>query len=171
MNEEQLLLTYEPKLNCIVKSFMKRATTGRTSREDDPMQEARLAFLQHVRTHEPDEYGRCYLTILHAICEAARRDYPLSVSRYDFLNHAKPPVYLCGMEKAEDVETLEGLIEAAELRCSLEAVLSNCTEKVKALVYLKGIGYTNKQAGILLGMSDCQVTRALKKIRLELLIQ
>lgn len=171
MNEEQLLLAYEPKLNCIVKSFMKRATTGRTSREDDLMQEARLAFLQHVRTHEPDEYDRCYLTILHALCEAVRRDYPLSISRRDFFNQEKPSIHLCGMEKAEDIETLEGLIEAAELRCSLEAVLSNSTEQVKVLVYLKEIGYTNKQAGVLLGMSDCQVTRALKKIRFELFIQ
>lgn len=171
MNEEQLLLTYEPKLNCIVKSFMKRATTGRTSREDDLMQEARLAFLEHIRTHEPDEYGKCYLTILHALCEAVRRDYPLAISRRDFLNREKPSMCLYSLERAEDIETLEGLVEATELRCSLEAVLSNNGEQVKVLVYLKAIGYTNKQAGILLGMSDCQVTRALKKIRLELLIQ
>lgn len=171
MNEEQLLLTYEPKLNCIVKSFMKRATTGRTSREDDLMQEARLAFLQHIRTHEPCEYGKCYLTILHALCEAVRRDYPLAISRHDFLNREKPSIHLCGMEKAENVETLEGLIEAAELRCSIEAVLSNGTEQVKELVRLKEIGYTNKQAGILLGMSDCQVTRTLEKLKHNLLIQ
>lgn len=71
-HEKEIMRSYDKYLGRIVHTFMRRCRV-RTVSAEDLMQEARLAFLKHIRTHKPENYGRCYLTIWHALCDAVVR--------------------------------------------------------------------------------------------------
>lgn len=171
MNETQIIMAYEPMIQRCVNHFMSRAGMGSTSRKEDLLQEARISFLTHIRSHAPDEYGKCHYTILHDLCEAARRDYPLSISRQTFLNKKKEPLFLLSLDDIAVLEDGEESLAACELRCSIEAVLKNHPETDTLLIQMKAEGSSNRQAGKRLGMSDSQVSKKLKQIRRELTAQ
>ena len=167
MNESRILLAYEPLIRKCVNLFMARAGTGRTSRKDDLLQEARISFLNHIRTHTPEEYGKCRLTILHDLCESVRRDYPMGISRHAFLNKVQP-LHIYSFDDITGLEDNQNAFTHSDLKCSLAAVLKNHSAEDVLLVRMKAKGYSNREAARRLGMSDTQVTRKLKRIRMEL---
>jgi len=130
------------------------------------MQEARIAFLQHIRTHSPEEYHRCSLTILHALSDAVQRQYPLSMPRAVYLAKEKrTPLFIVDFNKADEAFALDGSCEAVDLMNEIMEVAEKFPEEAMKLVKLKMEGYSNREAARRLGMTDAWVSRMLKRIR------
>lgn len=168
MDETQVLQEYEPMLNKIVNSFMSRASAGSTSRKEDLMQEARISFLKHIRTHQPSEYGKCYFTILHDLCEAVRRDYPFGISRHDFLSSNRQALFIYGLDDVWMLEDKEEPLSGCDLLCELQAVLETHSQQDSEIIRLKTKGITSRQIAQRLCISETYVSRTLKKIRMEM---
>lgn len=128
-------------LGNIVYNFMRRRSEQTMSAED-LMQEARPAFLQHIRTHRPEDYKRCRLTILHALCDAVLKHYPVSIPRGVFFGGARK----CQRRAAASLEEAQyiardGGYDALDLAAQI------------------------MEAAQQLGMTDVQASRMLKRIR------
>lgn len=83
MSEAEALMKYELFLWKQVHAFARQAQC-QTIPLDDFMQEARIAFLLHIRTHDESMWAACTLTIRGALFDYVRRNYPLSISRCGF---------------------------------------------------------------------------------------
>jgi len=165
INEATIMDSYEPLLNKIVNNFTAR-TTLRTVPREDLMQEARIAFLKHIRTHMPEEYHLCRLTILHALCDAVQRQYPLSMPRAVYLAKEKrAPLFIVNFEKAEEELTVDGNCEAVDLMNEIMQAVERFPKEAMELVKLKLNGYSNREAAQQLCMTDARVSRMLKQIR------
>lgn len=165
MNEEQIVKRYEPMLNKLVWRFMVRCPAGRAIRKD-LLQEARMAFLEHVRTHGEDEYMRCYRTIFNALYEAVRREY---------IVHVPHGVFKRETEKGKEVMPFSEIVQGLALEEGYEQVeiitdimQTARDEQERRLVRLKLVGLNNRDAGRVLGMNDVQVTRNLQRMRARL---
>ena len=71
MTEQEIINRYDKLLWKHVHNFKGRCK-GTTIPDEDLIQAARMAFLEHIRTHKPEEWSRCGFTILHALCDEAR---------------------------------------------------------------------------------------------------
>lgn len=163
--EATIMNTYEPMLNKIVNKFMAK-TSMRTVSKEDLMQEARIAFLKHIRTHRPEEYHRCSLTILHALCDAVQRQYPLSIPRTVFFcKEKRAPLFIVDFNKAEEALALDDGCEAVDLMNEIMEAVERFPQEAVELVKLKLNGYSNREAARHLGMTDARVSRMLKQIR------
>ena len=164
MTEIEILIQHEPLLNAIVNRFIRRCSMPTTSRED-LMQEARLAFLLHIRTHRPEEYGRCWLTIWHALCDAVRRDYFVSMPRAVFFNKDQRQHHAAYRDTLPMV--LKNGANPYELSDLLAAVMAEAEKhqpEAVRLVELKREGYSNREAACMLGKSDTWASRTLKRM-------
>lgn len=162
-HEELIMRQYESMLQRIVSSFRRRCSYPTTS-EADLLQEARIAFLEHIRMHNEHEYTRCYRTILHALFDAVRRDYPVYVPYGVFRTHDFKKISTISYDAVEvtsDNESFEN-IEAAS---TVSAFLGKLTKQEQQLIKHKIDGMTNREAGQRVGLSDVQVSRALRRIR------
>ena len=83
MSEADILQRYDLYL-CKQAHAFYRLSRQHTLTVEDFIQEARLAFLQHIRTHGESMWAACTLSIKGAMMECVRRNYPLSVSRNHF---------------------------------------------------------------------------------------
>ena len=88
MSEAEALAKWDAYL-CKQAHAFYRLSEQYTLSVDDFIQEARLAFLQHIRTHDRNMWAACTLTIKGALMECVRRNYPLSVSRNHFCQTMK----------------------------------------------------------------------------------
>ena len=165
-HELEIMTHYEPMLWRIVHNFMSRCSMH-TMQAEDLIQEARIAFLMHIRTHRPEDYGRCRLTIWHALCDAVRAQYPVSMPHGVFTNKEKRgTVRLVDVEyMAQALASDEEQYEAVELAAQIMHEVETFPEEATKLVHLKMKGYTNREAAQRLGMTDYQVSRTLKRIR------
>ena len=165
LTELDILTSYDPMIRKTVYNFMRRCSVQTMSAED-LLQEARLAFLQHIRTHEPRDYGRCRLTILHALCDAVLRQYPLSMPRAVYLSKEKrAPLCIADFNKAEEAFALDDGCEAVDLMNEIMEAVESLPQEAMELVKLKLNGYSNREAARQLGMTDVRVSRMLKRIR------
>ena len=163
--EMEILTSYEPMLRNIVYNFMRRCSEQTMSAED-LMQEARMTFLQHIRTHKPEDYKRCRLTILHALCDAVLKHYPVSIPRGVFFGGDRQ----CQRWAAASLEEAQyiarnGGYDASDLASQIMWAVEQFPKEAVKLVSLKVEGYTNREAAQQLGMTDAQVSRMLKRIR------
>ena len=163
--ELEILTNYEPLLKKTVYNFIQRCNV-RTLSAEDLMQEARMAFLQHIRTHKPEEYGRCRFTILHALCDAVLRQYPVSMPRAVFFDRGKREQWvMVNLDDEVQYEARNGGYDAADLAAQIMDVVGTLPEEAMKLVKLKLERYSNREAAQKLGMTDVQVSRMLKQIR------
>ena len=162
-NEEQIIQQYEPMLQRIVKNFRRRCSHPTTS-EADLLQEARIAFLEHIRTHEEQDYSRCYRTIIHALFETVRRDYPVYVPYGAFRKHDYNKITLIDCDAVE-VPSASNELEKIEVTSMFLGFIDELTQEERQLIKLKMNGMTSREAGRRIGMSDVQVHRLLTQIR------
>lgn len=163
--ELDILTSYEPMLRRTVYNFMRRCSVQTMSAED-LMQEARLAFLQHIRTHRPEDYGRCHLTILHALCDTVLRQYPVSMPRGVFFDGSQRQQWV--MERLNNEAhymAQDGGFDAADLAAKIMEAVERFPKEAMKLVRLKIAGYGNREATQMLGMSVVQASRTTKRIR------
>lgn len=163
--ELDILTSYAPMIRRTVSNFMRRCSV-QTMSVEDLMQEARLAFLQHIRTHRPEDYGRCRLTILHALCDAVLRQYPVSMPRGLFFDGSQRQQWV--MERLNNEAhymAQDGGFDAADLAAQIMKAVEQFPKEAMKLVKLKMEGYSNREAAQQLSMTDVQVSRMLKQIR------
>lgn len=164
-HELDILTSYEPMLRRTVFNFMRRCSVQTMSAED-LMQEARLAFLQHIRTHRPEDYGRCHLTILHALCDAVLKHYPVSMPRGIFFDGSQRQRWVMEtLNNEAHYMAQDGGFDAADLAAQIMEAVEQFHKEAMKLVKLKVVGYTNREAAQRLGMTDAKVSRLLKQIR------
>jgi len=163
--EMEILTGYEPMLKNIVYNFMRRCSEQTMSTED-LMQEARLAFLQHIRTHRPEDYRRCRLTILHALCDAVLKHYPVSIPRGVFFGEDRQGQRwaAASLEEAQYIAR-DGGYDASDFAARIMWTVEQFPKEAMKLVKLKMEGYSNREAAQELGLTDVQVSRTLSRIR------
>ena len=83
MTEAEALQRYDAFLWKQVNLFVRKSIRRRQP-FDDFIQEARIAFLLHIRTHDESEWAACTLTIRRALYDFARASYPVKVSHASF---------------------------------------------------------------------------------------
>ena len=126
-----------------------------------------MAFLQYIRTHKPEEYLRCRLTILHVLCDAVHCEFPVSMPRAVFVDKQKRGTYFF----TSSDEELAKLIDAADDYSHMHLVQQMTQEARKIspeaedLLHLKANGYSNREAAQMLGKTEVQVSRILKQLR------
>ena len=165
-NEQEIMNRFDPLLWKFVYSFISRCSKS-TVPPEELIQEARLAFLHHIRTHKPEEYHMCRLTILHALCDAVQRTFPVGMPRAVFADKQRRGTFLFhnfdeGEELLIDTDNDYNRIDLA-LRLMQEA--RKISPVAEDLLRLKANGYSNRAAAQLLGKTDVQVCRTLKQLR------
>ena len=98
MNEVEILQRYDRYL-CKQAHAFYRLSRQHTLTVDDFIQEARLAFLQHIRTHDQPMWAACTLTVKGALMECVRRNYPLTVSRNNFSKTLKAGLSFTSLDR------------------------------------------------------------------------
>ncbi len=158
MHEEAIIQQYEPMLKSIVIDFSQRKA-GKAAAFQDLMQEARIAFLCHIRTHREQDFSKVYYTIWHALYEAARREYPLSISYKAFSKQRRTPIALIPLDD-----------EAMQLTCEdelqwLDSFIRSFTAEEQELILCKLDGMKNSEIASRAGVSNATVTRRLQRLR------
>jgi len=164
MSEQEIITRYDPLLWKHVHNFKSRCT-GRTISDEDLIQTARMAFLQFVRKHDPQDWHKCRLTILHALCDEVQRYCPMKMARSIYLDKEKREVVhftnidVCGeiVEKQNEQKEFELLLEIME---AAEEISPACVE----LVNLKRPGYNSREAAEALNRSKGWVSQTLSKL-------
>lgn len=103
MSEAEALAKWDAYLWKQAHAFY-RLSEQHTITLDDLIQEARLAFLQHIRTHDESMWPACTLTIKGALIECIRRDYPLTVSRNNFTRLLHEGIVFLTLETGVDTD-------------------------------------------------------------------
>jgi len=83
MTETEALQRYDAFLWEQVHAFC-RCCRRKQQPLEDFIQVARIAFLQHIRTHAESEWAACTMTIRRALYDFARAEYPLTCSHHGF---------------------------------------------------------------------------------------
>lgn len=167
-NEQRTLAEYDNMLWGFVHQFLRRCKSPSVYAED-LIQEARMAFLSFIRTHKAEELYQCRLTILHALCDAVKRCYPISMPRGVFLDRGKRNSYhFSDIDELPEVMDGGNSYESIELMNQIREISDTLSDKTHELVRLKLQGYSNREAARQLGISDAAVSRRLKQIRQRL---
>lgn len=164
MTEAEALQRYDAFLWKQVNAFSSLADLPRHIQPlEDFIQEARIAFLQYIRTYPESEWATCTLTIKGALYEYARRQYPLSVSRHGFakLLREKPDFY----PYDEYMLSLGGWYEDDLTDIDLRQALDNLSESDRQIIRLKLEGYTQKEIGDMIGRPQQTVKYRLDRFR------
>ena len=160
MTETEALKKYDAFLWKHVHAFYRSARC-QTIPLDDFIQEARLTFLQHIRTHEESEWAACTLTIKGALYDLVRRAYPLKVSRHRFSKTIRERLSFGTVEcHAEEL-----LCEDDHTDIDLWMHLAGLTEEERQIVVMRLEAMTLDEIGKRLGASRQVIGYRLKAIR------
>ena len=164
MTEAEALQCYDTFLWKQVHAF-HRSASGTALLLDDLIQEARIAFLQHIRTHVESMWPACSLSIKGALYEYARREYPLTASRYGFTKTIKARIKFCPYERIMLNEWYEDDHTALDLR---EAIV-HLNASDKQIIMMKLEGMTIKEIADAISLSQQVVSYHLKSIKRNLI--
>ena len=165
-HEQEIMNRFDPLLWKFVHSFINRCSKS-TVPAEDLIQEARLAFLHHIRTRKPEEYHMCRLTILHALYDAVQRAFPVSMPRAVFIDKQRRGTFLFHDfdEKEERLIDTANDYESIDLALRLMQEARKISPAAEELLRLKANVYSNREAAQMLGKTDVQVSRMLKQLR------
>lgn len=163
MSEAEALQRYDAFLWKQVHAFVRLAKRKSPALLDDLIQEARLAFLQHIRTHNESEWAACTLTIKGALYEYARREYPLSVSHHGFGKALKKQIQFHPID--EYLTALGEWYEDDHTDIDLREALTQISEADKQIVALKLEGMSVKEIASRTGRPPQAISWRLKTIR------
>lgn len=164
MSEQEIITRYDPLLWKHVHNFKGR-TTMKSIPDEDLIQTARMAFLQFIRTHDPQDWHKCRLTILHALCDEVQRYYPLKMPRAVFLNREKRGIMtMLDMDELEQVIARDDEREALEILKEIMEAAEEISPACVELVNLKRQGYNSREAAEALNRSKGWVSQTLSKL-------
>ena len=166
MNEADALKKWDAYLWKQAHAFYNLAEQHTLSL-DDFVQEARLAFLQHIRTHDESMWAACTLTMKGAMMECVRRSYPLSVSRNHFSQTLKAG--LCFTSVDEITSEYGTKWEDDHSDIDLRAALDTLDAKEQQIVNMRLEGCSVMDIANRMGMSHQAISYHLKKIRFKTL--
>lgn len=163
MTELEALEAYDTFLWKQVHSFTRSARYP-NARHEDLIQEARIAFLQHIRTHSESEWAACTLTIKGALYDYVRREYPQKVSRHGFGKALRGGRRFCPFD-----ECTRYIYEDDHSAIDLTAALDQLSEENRELIALKLKGLTVGEIAVQMGKSHQVISHRLKAIRCKTL--
>lgn len=166
MTETEALQRYDAFLWKQVHAFCRRSRRKQQPLEDF-IQEARIAFLQHIRTHPESEWTDCKLTIMRALFDFARAEYPLTCSHHGFRKilrekkHFYPyDEYLTSFgERHEDDHTDIDLREA----------LAHLSEIDQQVIVMRLEGFTQREIASRTGRTPQAISRRMQTIRRKMI--
>lgn len=165
MTEAEALQRYDAFLWKQVYAFC-RLSKRQQQPLDDFIQEARLAFLQHIRTHPETEWNACTLTIKGALYEYARKEYPLTVSHNKFSKVLGEKIYFIGDAQYEmEVYKAGKRHEDDHTDIDLRQALDNLSESDRQIICLKLEGMTAKEIGDRTGKTPQAISLRIRTIK------
>ena len=164
-HEQEIMNRFDPLLWKFVHSFINRCSKS-TVPAEDLIQEARLAFLHHIRTHQPEEYHMCRLTILHALYDAVQRAFPVRMPRVVFIDKQRRGTFLFRDFDEEEERLIDTANDYGRIDLALQLIQEarKISPEAEDLLRLKANGYSNREAAQLLGKTDVKVCRTLKQL-------
>ena len=166
MSEAEILQRYDLYL-CKQAHTFYRLSRQHTLTVEDFIQEARLAFLQHIRTHDKSMWAACTFTVKGAMMECVRRDYPVAVSR----NHFKQMLQsgICFTSVDEIIDGHGAGCEDDHSGIDLLRFVDRLKEKDRAIIRMRLEGFSVVEIGKALNISPQAVYGHLKMIRRKLM--
>ena len=162
MSEAEALAKWEAYLWKQANAFY-RLSEQHTITLDDLIQEARLAFLQHIRTHDESMWPACTLTIKGALMECIRRDYPLTVSRNNFTQLLHKGIVFLTLETGVDTDGI--CYEDDHSGIDLRTAITKLTTAEQEIIGMRLEGLTVKAIAKEVGVTPQTITNRLKSIR------
>lgn len=165
MTEAEALQRYDAFLWKQVYAFC-RLSKRQQQPLDDFIQEARIAFLQHIRTHPETEWNACTLTIKGALYEYARKEYPLTVSHNKFSKVLSEKIYFIGDAQYEMEVYREGKRhEDDHTDIDLREAIDHLNARDKQIIMMKLEGMTAKEIGDRTGKTSQAISFRIQTIK------
>lgn len=161
MSESEALERYELYLWKQVNIFYRKAR-GQSVTLDDLMQEARIVFLQHIRTHDESEWAACTLTIHGALYDYVRKYYPLSIPRGRFAASKRQKVMFD--ELSIHTESQRYYHEDDHSAIDLKAAMKKLKEIDRQIISLKLQGWRVTEISKQMGLSHQMVSHRIKAL-------
>ena len=162
MSEAEALAKYDTLLWKHVHAF-SFLTRYHAIAIDDLIQEARLAFLQYIRTHDESMWVACPLTIKGALLDYARRNYPLCVSRHAIGEELRKETVFISSDKILGENKLETEDDYSDI--DLRSAIDQLTKKEQELVLMRLEGMSIEQIAQRMDRSHQVISYRLKAIR------
>ena len=166
MSEAEALAKYDKILWYHVHA-LSHLTHNHAISLEDLIQEARLAFLLHIRTHDESMWGACALTIRGALFDYARRNYPLSVSRYGYRGELDRETLFISDDEPTIGDGLATEDDGSDI--DLRSALDQLTEKERELVLMRLEGLKVTEISERTGRSHQVISYRLKAIRRKII--
>lgn len=162
MSEAEALAKWDAYLWKQAHAFY-RLSEQHTVTLDDLIQEARLAFLQHIRTHDESMWPACTLTIKGALMECVRRDYPLTVSRNNFTRLLHEGIVFLTLETGVDTDGI--CYEDDHTDIDLRTAITKLNTAEQEIVGMRLEGLTVKEISKRMKEPHQTISYRLKSIR------
>ena len=166
MSEAEALAKWDAYLWKQAHAFY-RLSEQHTLTLDDLIQEARLAFLQHIRTHDESMWAACTLTIKGAMMECVRRNYPLKVSRNNFKRLLHEGIVFLALETGIDTDGI--CYEDDHSGIDLRTAIAKLTTAEREIICLRLEGLNVMEIADKTNTSHQKISYRLKVIREKML--
>ena len=170
VQEEALVKKYDRLVWYIVHRF-KRRNNSKLANEEDLYQECMLVLIQHLRSTESlENYNPPIRDMINAMCRYTLGEQvvfvPKRTSDYtDRINTVYKAVDYSFVDLDEDKR--ENTTENVVMHMFFRDFISSLSGQDLEIVRLKLDGYRNREVAQKLGISDVNVTRKLKRIRVQ----
>lgn len=165
--EEALLIKYDPMLRRLVRDFNRKSGSQGIDHTDDLLQEARLAFLKHIRRIDDlSQLLLCQYRIWGAMYDYCRAIAPVKIPKYCFSTEIRKIHCVDGdigdMERMLPPVTDEHILFEAEK----SAFLDSLSEAERTAFHMKENGCTNRDIiPAIQARGEPQMTRFMQRIR------
>ena len=165
--ETALLRQYSPMIRSLVNSFCRNIEV-RMRHRDDLLQEANIAFLEHLRRmNNMGELQLCRSAIRRAMYNYMESVSPVHIPHNRFYQEL-PNISVVPMNFSSEQELFMSATQPCETEahCVVSDFLHLLEPKEQQLLNLRACGYTNREIVRMLGYSsEWQVGRKLKIIQ------
>lgn len=165
--EEALLMKYDPMLRHLAREFNRKSGSRGIDHADDLLQEARLAFLIHIRRIDDlSELLPCHYRIWGAMYDYCRVIAPIKIPKYCFsteiLKFHRVGGDIGDMERILPPVTDEHILFEAEK----SAFLDSLSEEERTAFQMKEHGCTNREIiPAIRAKGEPQMSRFMERIR------
>ena len=135
---------------------------------EELLQDARVAFLGHIRRMENMSRIRaCHFTILHALYDRCMEKNAIRLPEHRFKEEVGNYCFL-PLEAAEEIQSKDCFEDAVATELVMKSVLNALSPLDRRIMELKQSGYNGREIADILGnCSESTVSRRLTKIRQE----
>ena len=159
--EMMLLRKYKPYLVSLARDYCNHVSLPFSDCLDDLIQEARIAFLRHIRRIESeDDIYLCKIHVLSAMSKYKESMHVVRIAHNAYAEHKDKSTRVSVDERDRAVTS-----EETEVRLHFEEFLGTLNQEERDLLTLKEQGYRNREICAQVKMSDSKVSRLLKALR------